>query len=111
MEGGKLEGVLVGLGAAVAEEEAVVRISGNLAETGCEVFLQGVLDGVGVEAELAELGRKHLNVVRMTVTYRNHCVAAVEIGVLHALGIPESGVEAAYRLYVPEFICLEKFHF
>ena len=101
-ERSQLQGVLVGLGAAVAEEERIVVISRQFAQLVRQLLLQGVDDGIRIEPDLRELRRDHLHIVRMGVTYRDDGMAAVEIEILDTVAIPQICPMGLYRLHVEQ---------
>ena len=88
VERGELERVLVGFGAAVADEEMVVRESAELSDFAGDGGLQRVDDAIGVEGDVVELLGYGLNVARVAVSYGDYGVSAVEVEVLCALVVP-----------------------
>ena len=88
LEGGQLQGVLVGLRAGVDEEELVVVISACLSQPLGQLRLQGVDDGVAVEAQPLELLAYLLHVARVAVPYADDGVPAVEVQVFLSLVVP-----------------------
>ena len=106
VEGGQLEGVLVGFGTAVDEEERVVFVAAGLAQSFGHLLLELVDDGVGVEAQGGYLVADHLHVVRMGVADGDDGMAAVEVEVLrtvlvpHVAAFPFDDVDVEQRIYI-----------
>ena len=106
MEGGQLQGVLVGFGTAVDEEERVVFVAAGLAQAFGHLLLELVDDGVGVEAQGGYLVADHLHVVRMGVADGDDGMAAVEVEVLrtvlvpHVAAFPFDDVDVEEGIYV-----------
>ena len=100
VEGGELEGVLIGLRTRVDEEQGIVLISRGVAQTRCELDLQAVAHGVGIEAQARELTRDGFDVVGMAVTDAYHSVAAVEVEIFVVLSVPHLAAAAAHDLYI-----------
>ena len=98
MERGELQGVFVGLGARVAEEEPVVVISRDAAQPVGEFDLQRVLHRVGVEAQPADLLRDGLDVVGLCVADRDDGMTAVEVEVFGTLLVVDEAPLAPHRL-------------
>ena len=107
LEGSSLEGVFVGLGTAVAQEQRVVGVAALQAEFAGQLHLQRILHRVGVKTESAQLPLHHLHIDRVTVSDGNHGVASVKVEVFRAFLVPDVTAAALYRLYRPQFICLE----
>lgn len=101
MEGGQFQGVLVGFGSGVAEEEGVVVIAAGPAYPVRQFLLKGILHGVGVEAESGKLFRNHSDVMRVTVPDGYHGMASVHVGIFVAVLVPEGGVYPSDGLDVP----------
>ena len=78
----QLDGILIGFGAGVAEEEPVVVITRHAAESLCQLDLQRVHDRIGVKTEFSDLLRNGLHVVGLRVSDRDDGVSAVEVEVL-----------------------------
>ena len=107
LEGRQLEGVLIGLGAAVAKEQVELVIAADLTQFHGQGFLQAVLHGIRIESELADLLPDRLHVVRMAVADADDGVAAVQVQILLSRGVPQRGTLAFHRLDVPAFIYIE----
>ena len=82
MERCEFESVLVALSTRVIQEEGVVLVARDTAQTLCQLLLERVLNRIGVEANLAELVREHLHIVWMSVTDTDNGVTAIEVKVL-----------------------------
>jgi hypothetical protein len=111
VEGGYLDGVLVGLGACINKEEGIVGVTAGFAKFLGEVFLQWVLDGVGIEAEAGELLCECFYVCGMAMTNGNDGVATVEVKIFLAVCVPYVAAEASGYVYVKFGIYVEQFHF
>jgi hypothetical protein len=86
----EFESVLVALGTGVIQEEGVILIARDTAQTLCQLLLERVLNRVGVESNLAKLVREHLHIVWMSVTDTDHSVTAIEVKILLALVVPNA---------------------
>ena len=95
VEAGQLECILIGLGAAVDEEELVVVVAADLTQSLGQLLLQAVDDAVGIEAKLIELLRNALCIVGMAVADADDGVATVEVEILLPLVVPDVGTTAA----------------
>ena len=78
----QLQGILVGFGTAVDKEQLVVLVARDAAQAFGQFTLQRIDDGVGVEAQLADLFRDGLDVVGMRMADADDCMAAVEVEVV-----------------------------
>ena len=99
--------VLVGLRPAVAQEEVEGVIAADLSEFLGQGVLQAVLHGIGVETQLSDLLPDRRHVMRVAVPDADHGVAAVQVQVLLAFGIPQRGTLPAHGLDVPPFVYIE----
>ena len=99
--------VLVGLRPAVAQEEVEGVIAADLSEFLGQGVLQAVLHGIGVETQLSDLLPDRRHVMRVAVPDADHGVAAVQVQVLLAVGIPQRGTLPAHGLDVPPFVYIE----
>jgi hypothetical protein len=90
MERSEFESVLVALCTGVVEEEGVVLVARDTAQTLCQLLLERVLNRIGVEANLAELVREHLHIVWMSVTDTDNGVTAIEVKILLAFVVPNA---------------------
>ena len=112
VEGGQLQRVLVGFGAAVDEEQLVVVVAARLAQAFGQLLLQLVDDRVGVEAQGGHLFADHLHVVRVGMADGDDGMAAIEVEVFSALFVPyvaafaPHDVDVEQGIYVKEFHCL-----
>ena len=77
LERSQLQGVLVGLGTAVDQEQLVVVVARNLAQSFGQLLLQGIDDGVAVESQLANLAGDGFHIVRMGVADADDGVSAI----------------------------------
>ena len=77
MEGRQLEGVLIGLRPAVAQEQVIAVVPADPAQFGRQGILETVLHGIGVEAQLPELLRNGRHILRMAVSHTDHRMPAV----------------------------------
>ena len=100
MEGGELEGILVSLGTGVDEEKLIVFITAGLTQAVGKLLLQGIDDGVAIEAKLANLRGYSLDIMGMAVAYAYHGMATVEVEVLTAIGVPHAASLAVVDGYV-----------
>lgn len=107
MEGGELEGVLVGFGSRVVEEEAVVVVAAETAELFCQFLLEGIPDAVGIEAYLVNLFLEGGDVVGMGMAYGNDGMASVEVEVLNALVVPDGAPSGLLGCHVVEVIYIK----
>ena len=96
----ELEGVLVRLGTGVDQEQGVVVVARSLAEAVGELLLERVNHRVGVKAQLADLLADGLHVGRMAMSYGDDGMAAVEVEVLGAVGVPDVAALALDNLYI-----------
>ena len=110
VEGGQFQGIFICLGPAVAEEEFVVVVIAQLAQSVRKVALQVVLYGIGVKSEFSKLLSEHFHIVRMAVAYADYRVSAVEVRIDFSVLVNKSGTEAFDRLDVPSFVNVKKFH-
>ena len=90
MERCKFEGVLVALSTRVVEEEGVVLVARDTAQTLSQLLLERVLNRIGVEANFAKLVREHLHIVWMGVTDTDNGVTAIEVKILLPLVVPDA---------------------
>ena len=100
MEGGELESILIGLGTGVDEEKLIVFITAGLTQAVGKLLLQGIDDGVTIEAKLAKLCGHSLNIMGMAVAHAYHGMATVEVEVLTAIGVPHAASLAVVDGYV-----------
>ena len=107
VERGQLQGVFVGFGPRVDKKQLVVVISACLAKACSKLSLQGVDDGVAVEAQLAELLRHGLNIVGVAVAHANHGVASVEVEIFVAISVPHTAPLAVVYGNVKEGVYVE----
>ena len=106
----QFQGVLVCLGAAVAQKQFVIGITRQLAEFLGQFALQVVYDGVRIESDASQLLGDLLDIVRMGVTYRDNRVPSVKVEVLHAVAIPQIGSASLHWLHVEQGIYLKQIH-
>ena len=107
VERGQLQGVFVGFGPRVDEKQLIVIISACLAKACGKLPLQGVDDGVAVEAEFAELLRHGLNIVGVAVAHADHGVASVEVEIFVAISVPHTAPLAVVYGNVKEGVYVE----
>ena len=88
VEGCQLQSIFIGFCATVDEEQGIVFVPGNLAQTLSNLLLQTVDDRVGIESQRVQLLGHHLHVVRMAVANGNHGMATIQIQVLRTLIVP-----------------------
>ena len=100
MERSKLQGILVGLGAGIVQEKAVVGIAGGFAELVCKLLLQRILNAVGVESYAVELVLKCFHITRMAVSHGDDGMAAVEVQVFLSLVVPDVASTSLLYCYV-----------
>ena len=110
VERSELEGVLVGLGPAVVQEEAVVGLSAESPETPCELLLQRIAYAVGIEAYAGSLLPEGFKVFRVAVAYGDDGVAAVEIEILGPFRIPHTAAPRTLGHDIEKRIDIKKFH-
>ena len=110
MERGEFEGILVGLSTGVDEEKLIVFITAGLAQTAGKLLLQGIDDGVAIEAKLAKLRGHSLDIMGMAVAHAYHGMATVEVEVLTAIGVPHAASLAVVDGYVEKRIYIEEKH-
>ena len=77
MEGRQLEGVLIGLSPAVAQEQVIAVVPADPAQFGRQGILETVLHGIGVESQLPELLRNGRHILRMAVSHTDHRMPAI----------------------------------
>ena len=111
VEGGELQGVFVGLGPRVDQEEVIVVVARGAAQAFGQLRLQVVLHRVGVEAQALQLRADGLDVAGMAVANADDGVAAVEVEIFAALAVPHVAAAAFHNLDVEERIDVEKIHF
>ena len=107
LEGRQLEGVLIGLGSAVAQEQVIAVIAADPAQFGRQGILEAVLHGIGVEPQLLELLLDGRYILRMAVPDADHRMTAVQVQVFLAVFIPQRGTRTLHRFDVPSFIYIE----
>lgn len=95
------------LGPGVDQEELVVVVAADAPKPFGQLHLQLVNNGVGVEAQLAELLGHLLHVVRMAVAYAYHGVAAIEVEVFLPLVVPHLAALPAHDVHVEKGIYVE----
>lgn len=110
MEGGELEGIFVGFGTTVDEEKGIVVIAGDLTEPLSEALLEGIDDGIGVEAELLELGGKGMDIVRVCVSDGDHGMPTIKVEVILTFVIPDFGAQPFDDFKVKEGVDVEQIH-
>ena len=88
MERRQFEGVLVCLGTAVYQEEAVILIARYAAQLLGKLLLQTVDHGIGIETECGNLTAYCLHVMRMCMADADYCMTAVKVQILLAFVIP-----------------------
>ena len=110
IEGCELESILIGLGTRVDKKQTVVFVSANLAQSLGQLALQGVDDGVAIKAQLIQLARNGLHVMRMAMPYANDGVAAIEVEIFLPIGVPYAAVTAAIDGYVHQRIHIKEIH-
>ena len=103
----QLEGVFVGLGTAVDEEQLVVVVAADASQPAGQLGLQRVDHGVGVEPDALQLLRHPLDVVRMRVSYRDDSVPAVEVEVLLTLVVPDFTALSFHDVHVEQGIYIK----
>ena len=106
----QLQGILIGLSTAIAEEELIVRIARQLAQLLGQLNLQAIHHSIRVEANLRELVGDFLDIMGVSVTNRNHSVTTIEVEVLHTILIPQIGSLGLHRLHIEQRIYIKKFH-
>ena len=106
----QLERVLIGFGARVDKEEAVVVIPAGFAETLGELLLQSVDDRVAVEPQPVELGCHHLHVVWVAVADADDGMATIEVEILLSLVVPDMTATAFDDVHVREGIYIKQIH-
>ena len=104
---GELQRVLVGLGAAVDQEQLVVVVARDAAQALGQLHLQLVHHGVGVEAQLADLFRNLLDIVRVGVPDADHGMSAIEVQILLPFVIPYLTTFAPDDVHVEERVYVE----
>ena len=107
LEGCQFQGVLIGLGTAVDQEQLVVVVATDFAQSFGQFHLQLVDHRVGVESDLTELLRHFLLIVGMGVPDADHSVAAIEVKILLTLVVPHLTTFALYDVHVEERIYVE----
>ena len=107
MEGGQLEGILVGLGAGVHQKQLIVVVARSLAQTGSQVALQLVDNGIGIEAKLLELAGQHVHIMRVAVADADYGVATVKVEVFLTLVVPHAASAAAHDVDIIKRINVE----
>ena len=88
MERSQFEGVFVGLGAGIHQEEAPVLVAAGFAQFTGQALLQGVADTVGIEPDLVQLVFQGCHIVGVGVTDGNHRVTTVQVQVFLPLIVP-----------------------
>ena len=88
MEGSQFEGVFVGLGAGIHQEEAPVLVAAGFAQFTGQALLQGVVDTVGIEPDLVQLVFQGCHIVGVGMTDGNHRVTTVQVQVFLPLIVP-----------------------
>ena len=99
--------VLVGLGSAVDEEQLVVVIAADLAQSLGQLLLQLVNHRVRVEPNLIELLRHLLYVVRMRMSDGDDGMTAVEVQIFLPLVVPYVATLSFHNVYVEQGINIE----
>ena len=85
VERGQLQGILIGFGARIDEEEAVIVVTRRTAQLLGQLGLQLVDHRIGIEGQPVELRREFLDIIGVGVPYRNHGVAAVKVEIFITL--------------------------
>ena len=99
--------VLVRLSTAVDEEKAIVFVSASFAQSLRELPLQGILNGVAVEAECLQLLCHCLDVVWMAVTYADDGMSAIKVQVLLSLTVPDGATFATCNGHIHKRVYVE----
>lgn len=110
MKRGKFDGILIGLGTRVAEEEPIVFVTREAAKLFGQLLLQAVLYRVGVKAKLSNLLANHLYIVGVSMADRDYGMASVEIKIPGASGIVYVVAHATHGLYRIKRIYVEEIH-
>ena len=110
MERREFEAVLVGLGSAVADEEAIFREPAQLANLLGESRLEGIDDAIGIEGDVVELVGYRLYVARVAVTYGDYGMTAVEVEVFISLVVPYLAALGFDGDDIEERVYIEKVH-
>ena len=84
----QLQGILVGLSSAVDEKQLIVFITTDLAQSLCQLLLQLVDHRIGIKTNLPQLFRHLLDIVRVGMSNRNHCVTTIKVKILLSLVVP-----------------------
>src|SRR5450432_566864 len=109
MKGSKLHGVFICLRSGIAKKKLVILFPGNLSQFIGELLLQRNPYRVGIKRYLVQLMRDPGNKMRVSMTDRNHGMAAIHVEVLPAPVVPEirslgaCDRDIVYRIYVEEF--------
>ena len=93
----QLQGVLIGLGPRVAEEEAVVAVTRHAAQFFGQRHLERILHRVRVEPDACDLLLHGPHVVGLRVSDRDHGVAAVEVEVLGPRLVVDEAAFSSHR--------------
>ena len=104
---GRLDGALVGLGAGVHQKQLIVVVARSLAQTGSQVALQLVDNGIGIKAELLELAGQHVHIMRVAVADADYGVATVKVEVFLTLVVPHAASAAAHDVDIIKRINVE----
>ena len=106
-EGRQLQGVLIGFGARVNQEQLVIVVTTDLTQSLCQLHLQLINYRVGVEADLTELFGYLLQIVGVRVSDADHSMSAIEVKIFLTFVIPYLATLALYDVYVEERIYVE----
>ena len=88
MERSELQRVFVGFGSAVDKEKGIIIVSADLSQPFCQLLLQFVDNGVGIESKRGYLLAEHLYIVRMCMSDRDYCMTAIEVEVFGTVLVP-----------------------
>ena len=111
MEGGQLQRVLIGLGTAVDQEQAVVLVAACLAQALGQLLLKLIDDGVTVKAKLFHLTAHGLHIVWMSVADADDGMTSIKIQILSALVVPHAATLATHDIDGEKGIDVEKCHY
>jgi hypothetical protein len=107
MERGQFQCIFVCFCTTIDEEKAIILVSASLAQASGELFLQGVLYGIAVEAQCVQLLGHSFCIMRMAMTYADDSVAAIEVKIFLSFGVPNGASFATSNGYVHEGIYVE----
>ena len=88
VEGGELQGILIGLGTRVDEKQLIILVTRHLAQGEGKFLLQGVLHRVAVETQACNLRGNGLDIMGMCMTYADDGMTAIEVEIFCSLFVP-----------------------